>query len=329
MASSLDDDLDSDWTNFITHGNKQTEVKERKEIKMPECDPIKISTKTKIIYLNVELDLKKLFWCLPMIDYQEMKEGIIKKQIKFNFNTKEEVDEFEHNLSLEKRIRCVSILNQIDSPNGRVEFKDIRKIDIGICKNDLIKTKKKTKSAFYNCFVIIHRVRIGGVFREIHMKLFNTGKIEIPGIQNDEMVVSAVECLKILLEPYYERQICELIEKRETILINSNFSCNYYINREQLFQILKTKYNVKCSYDPCSYPGIQCKYKIKHLEISFMIFRTGSVLIVGKCENEDLYVIYDFIKNIFKNEFMNVYEEVNEPKEKIKNKIKKIIYIEG
>ena len=60
-----------------------------------------------------------------------------------------------------------------------------------------------------------------------------------------------------------------------------------------------------------------------------MIFRTGSVLSVGKCENEDLYVIYDFIKNIFKNEFMNVYEEVNEPKEKIKNKIKKIIYIEG
>ena len=329
MASTLEDDLDSDWTNFIIHGNKETETKERKEIKMPECDPIKISTKTKIIYLNVEINLKQMFWSLPMIDYQEKKEGIIKKQIKFNFNTKEEVDEFEHNLSLEKRIHCVSILNQIDSPNGRVKFKDIRKIDIGICKNDLIKTKKKTKSAFYNCFVIIHRVRMGGVFREIHMKLFNTGKIEIPGIQNDDMVVAAVEALKVLLQPYYEKQINELIEKRETILINSNFSCNYYINREQLFHILKTKYNVKCSYDPCSYPGIQCKYKIKHLEISFMIFRTGSVLIVGKCENEDLYVIYDFIKNIFKNEFMNVYEEVNEPKEKIKNKIKKIIYIEG
>jgi TATA-box binding protein (TBP) (component of TFIID and TFIIIB) len=161
------------------------------------------------------------------------------------------------------------------------------------------------------------------------MKLFNTGKIEIPGIQNDEMVVSAVNCLKILLQPYYETEIIELIEKRETILINSNFSCNYYINREELFHILKTKYNVKCSYDPCSYPGIQCKYKINTLEISFMIFRTGSVLIVGKCENEDLYVIYDFIKDIFKNEFMNVYEEVNEPKEKNKNKIKKILYIQG
>ena len=78
MASTLEDDLDSDWTNFIIHGNKETEIKERKEIKMPECDPIKISTKTKIIYLNVEIDLKKMFWALPMIDYQEGKEGIIK-----------------------------------------------------------------------------------------------------------------------------------------------------------------------------------------------------------------------------------------------------------
>ena len=327
--ASLDDELDLDWTNFITNGSNNSEVKERKDIKMPECDPIKISTKTKIVYLNVEINLKKMFWGLPMIDYQAPKEGIIKKQIKFNFNTKEEVVEFEENLSLEKRIHNVSILNQIDSPNGRVKFKDIRKIDIGICKNDLIKTKKKSKSAFYNCFVIIHRVWINNVFREIHMKLFNTGKIEIPGIQNDEMVVSAVECLKILLQPYYETKIIELIQKRETILINSNFSCNYYINREELFHILKTKYNVKCSYDPCSYPGIQCKYKINTLEISFMIFRTGSVLIVGKCENEDLYVIYDFIKDIFKNEFMNVYEEVSEPKEKNKNKIKKILYIQG
>jgi TATA-box binding protein (TBP) (component of TFIID and TFIIIB) len=327
MAMALD--LDLDWSKFITNTSTVDEVKERKDIKMPECDPIKISTKTKIVYLNVVIDLKKMFWALPMIDYQDKKEGIIKKQIKFNFNTKEEVTEFDDNLSLEKRIHSVSILNQIDSPNVSFKFKDIRKIDIGICKNDLIKTKKKSKSAFYNCFVIIHRIRMNGTFREIHMKLFNTGKIEIPGIQNDDMVVAAVECLKILLQPYYTTEIVELIEKRETILINSNFSCNYYINREQLFHILKTKYNVKCSYDPCSYPGIQCKYKINAIEISFMIFRTGSVLIVGKCENEDLYVIYDFIKNIFKNEFMNVYEEVNEPKEKNKIKMKKILYIEG
>jgi len=60
-----------------------------------------------------------------------------------------------------------------------------------------------------------------------------------------------------------------------------------------------------------------------------MIFRTGSVLIVGKCENdEELYSIYDFIKNIFHTEFMQIYEENDEIKpKKIKKKIKKTIYI--
>jgi len=323
--------LDLEWSNFINNTTDVSEVIERKDIKMPECDPISISTKTKIVYLNIAIDLKQMFWSLPMIDYNSYECGIIKKQIKFNFNTKAEVEEFNTNILSVKRIYNVNILNQIDNPTGRIKFKDIRKIDIGLCKNDLIKYKQKSKSAFYNCFVIIHRTKINGKFKEIHMKLFNTGKIEIPGIQNDEMVFIAIEHLKALLQPYYPTEINELIDKRETILINSNFSCNYYINREQLFIILKNKYNVKCSYDPCSYPGIQCKYKIKNEnEISFMIFRTGSVLIVGKCENEDLYIIYDFIKDIFKNEYMNVYEEDKEIKPtKIKNKIKKLLYIEG
>ena len=59
-----------------------------------------------------------------------------------------------------------------------------------------------------------------------------------------------------------------------------------------------------------------------------MIYRTGSVLIVGKCENDDeLYMIYDFIKGIFQEEFMNIYEENNEVKQvKNKKKIKKTLY---
>jgi len=60
-----------------------------------------------------------------------------------------------------------------------------------------------------------------------------------------------------------------------------------------------------------------------------MIFRTGSVLIVGKCENEELYLIYEFIKNIFHTEYENIYEENNEIKlKKTKKIIKKNIYCE-
>jgi TATA-box binding protein (TBP) (component of TFIID and TFIIIB) len=265
-----------------------------------------------------------------MISYDDHAEGVIKKQIKLNFTTREEVELFDSYVKKDPYIKPGDIhtISKIDNPNGRIKFKDIKKIDIGFCKNDLLKQKKKTKSAFYNCFVLIYRVLIQNKYKEIHIKMFNTGKIEIPGIQNDEMVDIAVDKIKRILQPHYDFEVKEILEKRENILINSNFSCNYYINREELFKILKTKYHVKCSYDPCSYPGIQCKYKLSHGNISYMIFRTGSVLIVGKCENDDeLYTIYDFIKNIFYEEFMNIYEENNEVKQiKNKKKIKKTLY---
>ena len=37
-----------------------------------------------------------------------------------------------------------------------------------------------------------------------------------------------------------------------------------------------------------------------------MIFRTGSVLIVGKCDENVLMVIYDFLKIILNNEYTNI-----------------------
>ena len=40
--------------------------------------------------------------------------------------------------------------------------------------------------------------------------------------------------------------------------------------------------------------------------MSFMIFRTGSVLIVGKCNEDILHEIYNFLKNMLEEEFHNV-----------------------
>ena len=49
-------------------------------------------------------------------------------------------------------------------------------------------------------------------------------------------------------------------DKLETVLINSNFNCNFYIIRNKLHHILKYNYNIHSLFDPCSYPGIQCKF---------------------------------------------------------------------
>ena len=220
----------------------------------------------------------------------------------------------------------IKILNQIDNPNGRVQFKDVRKVDIGFCKNDVLKPKKESKSAFYNCFVIIFRKIFQGTYREFHVKLFNSGKVEIPGIQSEDMVDEVVDILIRFIQPHFDTEIQEMKSKRELVLVNSNFNCNYYLNRNKLVQILKTKYNIKCGMDSCSYPGIQCKYVMKNgSQVSYMIFRTGSVLIVGKCEDDELNDIYSFLKQLFQDEYLDIYEEESdlEKMEKLKKKNKK------
>ena len=40
-----------------------------------------------------------------------------------------------------------------------------------------------------------------------------------------------------------------------------------------------------------------------------MIFRTGSVLIVGKCDENVLVLIYDFLKIILNNEYKNICQK--------------------
>ena len=58
-----------------------------------------------------------------------------------------------------------------------------------------------------------------------------------------------------------------------------------------------------------------------------MIFRTGSILIVGKCNEDVLNIVYNFIKNILKNEYSNIaiknIEYNNQPKINKQAKLKK------
>jgi len=349
MALNIDDE----WENFMSCGN-QEEVNETEFFKneeggefaksnilnelAPESSPIYISTKTNISYLSMPIDLKTVFWKIPIIPYSRPENGVIKKQMKFNSLTQEELDDISERLKGEE---CVdeNIITSINNPNGRIKFKDIRKVSIGVSKKDLMSYRCKKKSAFYNCFVMIMRIKLNGVFKEFHVKIFNTGKLEIPGIQQEEAFQKILVMVLDTLRPFVDASLNYKTSSTETVLINSNFNCGFYINREALFDILKYKYKIQSIYDPCSYPGIQCKVyyssdgivktglknpetpleetkestestestESKKLnEISCMIFRTGSVLIVGKCDESILYIIYEFLKKVLADEYHQI-----------------------
>lgn len=285
------------------------------------CSNIYISTKTKILFLNKSLDIFTTFWLLPITDYNKQEKGIIKKQIKFSFECREE---YEKMLAQSLNISNVhnKIITHIDTDK---KFKHIRKLSVGLCKKDLLYTRNKDKSAFYNCFVLSLRIYIANIFKEIHVKIFNTGKIEIPGIQNDEQLNIIINDLLTILNKCIDSDITCNYKITENVLINSNFHCGFYINREILYSILRNKYNINAIYDPCSYPGIRCIYYCndKDVKISYMIFRTGSILIVGKCDEATLDVVYEYIKNILSAEYENIFTEGSKIKQLQNKKIKK------
>jgi len=345
-----DDDDDNDGclleqdTCDIMSASISTDFEQLDSVQVPIASNIYISTKSKIAYLNQSIDLKKLFWGIQVIPYATPRNGIIKKQMKFNSLTQEELDEIKEKLKNEQYYD-EQIITSINNPNGRIKFKDIRKINVGVSKKDIMSYRCKQKSAFYNCFVMIMRLKIDKTFKEFHIKVFNTGKMEIPGVQNDDIFQEVLNAIISTMQPFIEDPL-DYNQKCDTVLINSNFNCGFFINREVLFNLMKFKYNIQCIYDPCSYPGIQSKFyynpeltvqtgsqiseeekKIYKniVEVSFMIFRTGSILIVGMCDENVLYTIYEFLKKMLINEFSKINQKVITPENTpIKDKKRKI-----
>ena len=347
---------DQEWVSFLINNElENTKIKDITEKKIPKVSDLYISTQTKICFLNQPVDLEKIFWDIPVNSYQDIQNGIIKKQMKISCETKEDSIKLNEKIKQQKSI-IVDKIKFVDEPNRRIKYKDVRKINIGICKKDLTRYRTKKKGAFYNCFVVILRLKYKDNFKEVHIKIFNTGKLEIPGIQYDDLLIIALDNLIKILQPFYDDILYYNEDNIETVLINSNFSCNYFINRDKLSNILKYKYKLHVNFDTCSYPGIQVKYyyninrelmdgvcKCKNrctkkgkgegenncLEMSFMIFRTGSVLIVGHCDKNILNVVYNFLLKILNVEYENICicNNIKSPKKKkkTKKKIKTII----
>ena len=93
--------LNDEWSYFLQNNTIETNKSDSnidnfnklsisKNI-IPEASDIYISTKTKIVYLNVNtIDIYNIFWKIKIINYNSQNEGIIKKQVKLSLNSKEE-----------------------------------------------------------------------------------------------------------------------------------------------------------------------------------------------------------------------------------------------
>ena len=347
--------LNEKWLQYCNNGFKLPVAKPSVEIPkditdMPECTELYVSTKTKVLFLNQSIDEFAIFWKLPMTDYWEHKEGVLKKEIKIKSTSKEQ---FEYNQSFIDPAQFVKqhVIEHIENNaddfacnpaplkgtrkrKAAVIFKDERKITIGTCTKDIMNCRSKEKKVFFNCFAIIFRIQVDQSFKEFHVKVFNTGKMEIPGVKNISLLMILKQRIIELLQPFCETKL-EYLDKETNVLINSNFNCGFNIDQEKLHRIIKNKYNIESCLDLSIYPGIKnCFYfkkgepvirssgKIdatdsketvkdrkknkKYSKLAFIIFRTGKCLITGSGNDEQALYVYDFVKSILATEYREI-----------------------
>lgn len=119
------------------------------------------------------------------------------------------------------------------------------------------------------------------------------------------------------------------------VMVNSNFWCGFGLDRDKVVDMMINKYQLETTYDPSKYPGVVCRYYTRDdcdtcgvcpcnppcstleigngkgrkraaavgdhkpcLPMTFMMFRTGSVLIVGRCGDELLSRVHKFVATV-------------------------------
>jgi hypothetical protein len=169
-------------------------------------------------------------------------------------------------INIPKLFESVSIL-----PYGRLT-NGILKIQTGtstrgVSSNDLMKQEKKVKvkKAFFNQATLVVLREVSPLYwKEINVKIFQNGAIQITGIRSADM---AKETLPWLLDhiqttcadiPIFEGAIH--IDRFQVPLINTNFSIGAPIRRDTLYTLLKNTYRLSCMYEAIVYQGVKTKY---------------------------------------------------------------------
>lgn len=353
--------IDDEWENFMLgkpdrinrdDENEYDDVDDDDEViipDIPQCRDLYISTKTKKPFLNIDdkIDILNLFWKIPVIEYWTPIEGIVKKQMKIVCKTEAETAELEQRRTTEYYFKDKKIVKQTENTNRKTKYKDERKISVGLNTKDVMNCRgKEGGGAMYNCIALTIRFKnANNTFIEIHVKIFNTGKLEIPGILDATLYERIkVFILQVLSQHFLPHVLDFRAPTSENVIINSNFYVGFNINRDVLHGILRSeKYKIDTIYDSCTYPAVKSKFYFcnalgfdpvlqrgtiqqedralktkdimvsdKYTKVSFMVFRTGSCLIVGNCTEEVLMFVYEFVKKVLTDEYEKIYVDGGE-----------------
>jgi len=219
---------------------------------------------------------------------------------------------------------------------AKAKAKAQEKIIIGTCSRDELTKRKKSKNIFFNQSTLVVRRRHATspqgqpIFKEVNIKLFKNGGIQMTGIPSDTFAQETLAWLATSLANFSEPVLDGLAapHRYSIQLINSDYQVNGNINREKLHEILVARYNLFSSFESTIYQGCDTKYFYNEVapegstegvcpcgeticagngngtgsgqckEITISPFHTGSVIITGARRFQQIEKAYVFINKI-------------------------------
>lgn len=125
--------------------------------------------------------------------------------------------------------------------------------------------KENVSKRFDNQLTIIYKFSENST---MNLKVFKNGNVQITGVKQIDAGKEMIDILIGLIKEAVAtatvpndiaiEQLCN--KDYKVALINSDFKVDFEIKRDRLYSIIVNKYDNKCSFEPCIYPGVKIQY---------------------------------------------------------------------
>ena len=199
---------------------------------------------------------------------------------------------------------------------------------LGASHKDIFTNRKITSKSFFNQSTIVLRRKVDeNNWKEVNVKLFANGGIQMTGVTSESFAKYAIEWLLDTINQLPESPFAEpaSIQRFSVQLINTDYSLNKFINQDALHKILINDYNLFSMLEKTIYQGVNTKffYNTRNIEkgicecekfckgqgtgngegeckrITMSIFRTGRIIITGAREMKQIEAAYNFLNKTF------------------------------
>jgi TATA-box binding protein (TBP) (component of TFIID and TFIIIB) len=229
----------------------------------------------------------------------------------------------------------VQVLIPLWWPGEGILKMEFEKQVIGYASRDAFSKRGVSDKTFFNQSTIVLRKATNPEhtqFKEVNVKLFGNGGIQMTGIPAEEF---AKETLQWLLDELQKIQAPIFASKPELTkfkiqLINSDYQVAHTINRNALHTILSTSYGLFSTFESTIYQGVNTKYYYndQHPDksrpgiclctkrcrgqgsgsgpgeckrITMSVFQTGKIIITGGRYLFQLEEAYHFLNAVLQN----------------------------